>query len=196
MITHTHWEKAISYQTYRDMIDALIAEGKTTGKNQSPELLNYTQMNVRRMSRWDKTAVMVEPLQEVLRAAEPQKWLVLTEGWCGDAAQNIPMLVKMAAMNPHIEIRFLLRDENLEVMDAYLTNGGRSIPKLIALKETPEGTLEEFFNWGPRPIPAQEMIIALKKENTPFEILAEKLHKWYADDKQEHLQAEFFALLQ
>lgn len=191
MITPQHWEKAISYKDYRNMIDALMAEGKTTGEKQTPELLAYAKLNIQRMNRLDKTATVLPALEEKIKHAKPQKWLILTEGWCGDAAQNLPILIKIAELAPQIEVRFLLRDENLDIMDLYLTNGGRSIPKLIALSA--DG--QELFNWGPRPLPAQEFLIELKKTNPPFDVLAEKLHKWYADDKNQHLQEEILALL-
>ena len=58
-------------------------------------------------------------------------WLILTEAWCGDAAQNIPTIEKIARENDRIKTLYLLRDENLELMDKYLTGGARAIPKLI-----------------------------------------------------------------
>ena len=58
-------------------------------------------------------------------------WLVISEGWCGDAAQNMPVVEKIVDEMPNVEIRYVLRDENLELMDQYLTNGGRSIPKAL-----------------------------------------------------------------
>ncbi|TAE05819.1 MAG: thioredoxin family protein [Bacteroidetes bacterium] len=198
MVTPAHWEKAISYTEYRAMIDALVAEGKTTGEAQSTELLEYTRMNIRRMSRWDKTGVVNADMQTLLPTLPAQKWLVLTEGWCGDAAQNVPMLVKFAELNPQIEIRFLLRDEHLDLMDLYLTNGGRSIPRLIAFEQpaTEASAWHEFFVWGPRPEVAQDLVMRMKAEKVPFAELAEKLHKWYSDDQHKHLQADFYALLQ
>ena len=59
-------------------------------------------------------------------------WLVLTEAWCGDAAQSLPIINKMAEVSDNITLRLILRDENLDVMDQFLQNGrSRSIPKLI-----------------------------------------------------------------
>ena len=59
-------------------------------------------------------------------------WLIITEGWCGDAAQCIPTIEKIAAESKNIETHYVLRDENLDLIDEYLTNNARSIPKLIA----------------------------------------------------------------
>jgi hypothetical protein len=197
MITPSHWEQAVSYQTYRAMMDHLVAEGKTTGETQTQELLDYTRMNIRRMVRWDKTAVISPELQAILPTLPAQKWLILTEGWCGDAAQNVPMLVKIAEACPQIELRLLLRDEHLDLMDLYLTNGGRSIPKLIAFEKptTQADEWKQFFHWGPRPEVAQTMVLQMKHDKIPFAELAEKLHKWYSDDQHTHLQKEMVALL-
>ncbi len=192
MVTSSDWEKGISYLAYREMVNDLVAAGKTTGEEQSEKLLNYTQMNVQRMRRWDKTAVINPDLHSLLQKVVPQKWLVLTEGWCGDVSQSLPTLVKMADASPHIELRVLLRDENNALMNMYLTNGGKSIPKLIAV----DTDFNELFNWGPRPVAAQTLITTLKQVETPFEELSEQLHKWYATDKNAHLQAEFIELLQ
>jgi hypothetical protein len=66
-------------------------------------------------------------------------------------------------------------------MDAYLTNGGRSIPILVCLESA---MLEPLGHFGPRPSPAQQ-IVADFKENpvgTRNEMV-EKLHSWYAKDK-------------
>jgi hypothetical protein len=190
MITPAHWDKGISYLAYRTMINASISEGKIT------EYLDYTKMNVQRMNRLDKTATILPALAEKVATLPAQKWLILTEGWCGDAAQNLPILAKLADLASQIELRLLLRDAHLDLMDLYLTEGGRSIPKLIVFEEpaTDIQDWKEFFNWGPRPAPAQDLVLSLKKAETPFEVLSEKLHKWYADDKGIHLQQELLAL--
>lgn len=196
VITDTHLNQAMTYENYRQLIDELLAQNRATGDYTSDtvDIIHYTKMNVQRMNRWDKTAQIGEPLAQALQQVQ-QKWiwLVLTEGWCGDAAQNIPAIVKMASLNPHITLRFLLRDENPEVMDAYLTEGGRSIPKLICLEAD---SLEELGTWGPRPAAVQAMMRAYKENPTEsFQAFAERLHKWYADDKTQTLQAEFLALV-
>src|SRR5690554_3606260 len=105
-------QESLNYTQYRSLIDKLLAQGKTTGENHSDAMINYTKMNVRRMDRWDKTAVASSELQEKMTQINiPQTWLVLTEAWCGDAAQSIPFMVKAASYSPLVDIRFLLRDE-------------------------------------------------------------------------------------
>lgn len=195
VITPSVINEALNYQEYRQLVDRVLAEGKTTGPNQSEALTNYTKINVQRMKRWDKVTQIREDLQELIAKVDRKMlWIVLTEGWCGDAAQNIPVIMKMAELNPNIEVKFLLRDENLEVMDAYLTNGGRSIPKLIALDAE---SLEELGTWGPRPAPVQEMVMEHKKNpQESYAEFSEKIHKWYAKDKAQTVQNEFVVALQ
>lgn len=184
----------MSYQEYRDMIDALLKEGKTTGENHSEMMVNYTKMNATRMKRIDKHTGLSEELRRIAEhLSRPQKWTVLTEGWCGDAAQIVPVFHKVAeAAGPAIELKFVLRDLHLDLMDQHLTNGGRSIPKLIA--EDAE-TGEQLFTWGPRPAEAQKLYLHLKETKAPFKEAAEKLHKWYADNKTRDTQQALAELM-
>ncbi|MEY2924130.1 MAG: hypothetical protein RLZZ337_678 [Bacteroidota bacterium] len=183
--------KSYSYLEYRSLINELLAQGKTTGTNHSDSYIEYTKMNVVRMRRWDKIAVLNEDLIGELQNAIPQTWILLTEAWCGDAAQNIPWIVKMAETSPHISLHLILRDENLDIMDEYLTNGGRSIPKLIAISN--EGN--ELFNWGSRPEFIQNEYLKLKSMGHEYSSISEIIHKMYAKNKGKELQNEFLQLL-
>lgn len=183
----------MSYHQYRELIDQLLATGKTTGPNQSEELTQYTRMNVQRMGRIDKQAAVNAEMGAALEAIQrPMRWLVLTEGWCGDAAQIVPWMQKMAESTPLLEIRYLLRDEHTELMDQFLTNGGRAIPKLIALDAQKMSILG---HWGPRPEAAQQLYMGLKAVQTPFLEASTQLHKWYADNKGADIQSELAAAL-
>lgn len=190
VITQKHIEKGQTYADFRAMVNQLLSEDKTTGDNHSESMIHYTKMNVQRMKRLDKTVKLNdETLENIANIDRPQTWMVITEGWCGDAAQIVPVLEKMAATSPNIELKLILRDENPEVMDAYLTDGSRSIPKLIALDND---TLDEIGVWGPRPEPAHEMVMDYKKDNKgeTYMEFATRLHKWYAKDKTETTQQE------
>jgi len=196
VITPQLLEKAMSYEQYLNLIDTLLKEEKTTGANHSPNMIHYARLNQQRMKKWDKTGKLQPELVQALQnLPTAQHWLVLTEGWCGDAAQNIPFLAKMAAVNPEkISLKLILRDENLEVMDAYLTNGGRSIPKLVSLKQA---DFDELGTWGPRPAKVQQMVLGYKQNPTvPQDAFVESVHAWYAKDKGQELQQEFITLLQ
>lgn len=193
-ITREVIDQAMDYDEYRRMIDDLLEQEKTTGDNHSEAMVHYTKMNVQRMSRLDKQVELSESLKEALDEVDsPWIWLVLTEGWCGDAAQNVPALAKMADQSDNIEMKLILRDQHLDIMDEHLTNGGRSIPKLVCLEAD---TLNELGSWGPRPNEAQEKAMEWKDDDSiSKEEWAKKLHKWYAQDKTQELQSEFEALI-
>ncbi|MGF1669195.1 MAG: thioredoxin family protein [Balneolaceae bacterium] len=195
VITRQVIDKAYTYSDYRTLVNDLLDQDKTTGDNHSEAMIHYTKMNVHRMNRLDKRAELSESLiNELKKVKKPMIWLVLTEAWCGDVAQNIPVINKMAVISENIELRLILRDENLEIMDQFLTNGkSRSIPKLICLHKD---TLEILGTWGPRPEKAAELYDSLRNtSDLEYKEVAERLHKWYADNKHEDLQKEFEGLL-
>ena len=177
-------EGAMSYIEYREKIDSLMAIGKTTGPNQSEDMIHYTELNIGRMNKWDKHLKLNDELEGQLSLLQDEIWLVITEGWCGDAAHNVPVLAALSELNPTIDLKLVLRDENLELMDLYLTNGGRSIPKLIRLKK---GTLEELGEWGPRPEEAREIVMKAKEAGEDYNT---KVQVWYARDKGKTMQKE------
>jgi hypothetical protein len=186
-------EKSMTYAEYVKLIDDLLLDGKTTGPNQSEAMFNYGKLNRQRMHRLEKTVVLYESLKDKARNNKRKMiWLVITEGWCGDAAQNIPVIEKIADQSDLIETRYVLRDENLELMDAYLTNGARSIPKLIALDAE---TLEELGTWGPRPQASMDLFIELRERGAEKPLIMENLQRWYIADKNRTIQREFETLL-
>lgn len=195
-ITQHLVDQSMTYSAYRELIDKLLDQQKTTGHIHTEAYLDYTRMNVQRMNRWDKTAKVSDSLKEAIQAIqEDQLWLVITEAWCGDAAQNIPYLVKLAELNPRIQIRFILRDSHPEVMDEYLTDGARSIPKLVAV------TADlgcELFIWGPRPQSAHDMVMDYKKDSKgmSYQEFSQTLHLWYAKNKNAELEEELLPLIQ
>ncbi len=186
-------EKCITFAEYLKLIDDLLAEGKTTGENQSETMFNYGKLNRQRMKRLEKTIELNESLKDAARKNNRKMiWLIITEGWCGDAAQNIPIIEKIAAENPNIETGYVLRDEHLELMDKYLTNGARSIPKLIALDAE---TFEEIGVWGPRPQAAMDYFFEMKHQGLEKPQMMENMQRWYLQDDEQSLQAEFETLL-
>ncbi len=192
-LVQSSFENGISYTEYRDQISQLVKEGKTSGTNQSEALVDYTKLNAQRMNRWDKKVELNTELSTTLEhVKQPLKFLIITEAWCGDAAHNIPTLAKMADAQPNIELKLVYRDENLELMDQFLTNGGRSIPKVIIANEN----FEVLDSWGPRPADCQLLYTRLKEEKADFETQKIELQKWYNKDKQQSLMNEFCDLLQ
>ena len=186
-------EKSMTYAEYIKLIDDLLLDGRTTGPNQSAAMFNYGKLNRQRMHRLEKTVKLTDSVAEKAKNNRRKMiWLIITEGWCGDAAQNIPTIEKIAAQSENIETRYVLRDENLELMDAYLTNNARSIPKLIALDAE---TLEELGTWGPRPQAAMNYFYELKEQNLEKPEIMEKIQRWYLSDKEQSIQKEFEKLL-
>lgn len=184
--------KGMTYQVYLDLTKDLLSEGKTTGPNQGADLVEYTKLNLQRMERLNKTLEVMPALTELVKQiSKPQTWLCITEAWCGDAAQNLPLFARLSEINPHITFKLVLRDENLDLMDRFLTNGGRAIPVVIAIEDG-----KELWKWGPRPAKAQEMINEFKQfPDRSYEELKTTLHTWYAKNKTHDQQEELLALL-
>jgi hypothetical protein len=182
----------LTYEAYRELINERLASGYTTGADNSEAMLHYTKMNLHRMARVDKTIQLNDDFLNVLKHIKGNyRLLVITEGWCGDAAQIVPLFNKIAIAAPdHFDLRFVLRDEQLELMDAHLTNGGRSIPALLVLNE--QG--EMLHKWGPRPALVKPLLAEWKAKNEDMMVTAEKLHGWYAKDKTKETQQELMDL--
>lgn len=182
------FSKGLDYPSYRSLIKSLLSENMTTGTNHSEAMIAYTKMNDQRMNRWDKKITLDNNLITKVKSLPKMKWLVITEAWCGDAAQNIPFLAKIAKENSNIELRFIMRDEHPELMDQYLTNGARSIPILIIMDED----FNDIASWGPRPKPVQSMVMEAKKQpNLDQAKFIESIHKWYSVDKNQTISQEF-----
>jgi Thioredoxin len=151
----------MSFAEYSALIERLVDEGSTTGPKQSESLAGFTKLNWQRMKRLSKTVTIEQGVSEAVGSnPRPMTWLTITEAWCGDAAQNIPIIEKIAAESGIIETRYILRDENPELIDRFLTYGARSIPKLISLDAE---TLEVLGEWGARPAMAQKLFFEMRE---------------------------------
>ncbi|OIR01337.1 hypothetical protein GALL_166250 [mine drainage metagenome] len=185
-----------SYESYLRAFEQWVQNKQSSSINASQALTEYTKLNWARTQRLHKT-ISLNP--ELVKAVEKIRhhytWLVLTETWCGDSAQNLPVIAKIAKLNTDkIKLFILLRDENPELMNSYLTNGAKAIPKMIAIDET---LGKEAFIWGPRPLPAQALLLDWKKnpDGKSWDDFEKDLHGWYAKDKTATLQTEFMELL-
>ena len=174
--------KSQSYQDYRTLVKQLVADNSTTGEDTSKAMVNYTMLNDRRMKRWDKTVKVSQNIQDKLvEVNERITWLVLTESWCGDAAHLMPVMNKIAELNNLIDFKVVLRDENEALMNQFLTNGSRSIPKLIMIDNE---TGEVLNSYGPRPHAATKMVSDYKNEHGKLTLeFKEDLQRWYNKDK-------------
>ena len=185
--------KSYTYKDYRAMVSKLIAEGKSTGNTQSDDLLHYSELNETRMNRLEKTIKITDEVQEQLNQLDKkQTWLVIAEGWCGDAAQILPIINKMVESSKNIDLKIVLRDENDYLMNDFLTNGNQSVPKLILLDE--ENSI--IGDFGPRPEPARKLIADYKEKNGVVdEPIKVELQKWYLNDKGVSTQNEIMQLI-
>lgn len=193
-IFQTALKNSMSYNDYLRLMDDMAAQKKSTGHEQNEMLTDFTKLNQARMKRLDKTQKLLpEAVDTMKKIREKQTWLILTESWCGDAAQNVPVLKKMADENLLIDIRLVLRDDNDDLMQKFLTNGGRSIPKLIAIAEN---NLSELFTWGPRPQKANDMVKAMIVEQGGItDEVKTAVQLWYNKDKGIEVQKEMIELL-
>lgn len=184
-----------TYTEYRNHVSQLLMEGLSTGDTQSEDLTHYSTLNEVRMNRLDKTIKIPQEIKDKLAALKKEHiLLVISEGWCGDAAQIVPVINKMAAETDKLELKLVLRDENSALMDEYLTNGARSIPKLVLVENE---TLTARGSWGPRPHDAAKLILDNKEKFGKVTAEAkEELQKWYLHDKGLSTMEEIVLLLE
>lgn len=184
-----------NYNQYIDWLSKLVAEGKTSGKNQTMELIQFTALNLKRMQRLNKTIILEDSIVQALATLKAkQTWYVIAEVWCGDCAQNLPLIGKLSELsNGNIDLKIIQRDENPEWINKYNTLGAKAIPKLISFNKLGH----ELFSWGSRPKPAQELLNTWKenKQDESWQEFETKLHTWYAKDKTQTQQNEILELL-
>ena len=186
-------KKAKTYFEYKTLVLDLIKEGKSTGVNQNEDLLNYTRLNDKRMKRLDKQTKLSESAKEEINSIDKDfTWLVLTESWCGDAAQTLPVLNKFSEVNPNIDLKVVLRDENEELMNQFLTNGSKSIPKLIVI----DNDNKVVGSWGPRSKVATKMVMDYKEKHGKLDAAFKKdMQIWYHEDKGVNIEKDIVELL-
>jgi hypothetical protein len=148
----------------------------------APEFSRYAAAAEKNADLWQaiyRTAQIPGDLLE--RASHLSRhWhlLVLSEDWCGDAVNTIPLLAKFVEQVPGLDLRLLPRDQNLDLMDVHLSLGTRSIPVVIALDEE----FQERGWWGPRPASLQRWVrtdgLLLPKEDR-----YRRTRTWYARDR-------------
>ncbi|GAB5409370.1 MAG: thioredoxin family protein [Balneolaceae bacterium] len=195
VITPEIIKEAYSYSAFNELTESLVEEGRTTNNDNSEGMLNYTRLNISRTHRWDKRAKISEETNEIIHSVSiKQVWLVITEGWCGDSAQILPFINKMAELNSNIELKIILRDQYPEIMDEFLTDGkSRSIPKVVVLEAD---SLEVLGSWGPRPVETHKMYLSERVDpEVGGKKAAENLHIWYARDKGVTTQLEFTSFI-
>ena len=176
------WDAAQPLSAFLDDLLATPIPENPTG------LEPYIAINQQRVKRIRKTVHLTDATQAAVETMPVGlKWLVINEHWCGDGAQILPVVEAVErAAGGKVEVRAVFRDQNLEVMDAFLTNGTRSIPKVVGLDA--EGRV--YGTFGPRPEEASDLVKKIKADPELAHTYSEVLHKWYATDKQQAIQRE------
>ncbi|MEC4112823.1 thioredoxin family protein [Myroides pelagicus] len=186
-------EKSFSYTEFRAFVTDSLANN-VDALELNDDYLAYAKLNEARLHRLDKTLKASEESAFYLNNLDRKVlWIAITESWCGDAAQSVPMLNKLAELSDNVELKLVLRDKNLDLMDQFLTNGGRAIPKLLIVDKQ---SLEVLADWGPRPTGARTLIEDYKKEHGVVDETCKiELQKWYTKDKGHEVEKEVIDLM-
>lgn len=183
----------LNYQQYYNLTKSEVESAILDQLNEEQKKRHEDKkLNLHRMTRIEKHYVVSEELKELIKDIKnPQTWMIISETWCGDSAQNIPFFAKVAELNLNIDLRLIMRDENSDIMDLYLTNGTRSIPILVSFDDSGN----EIFRWGPRPQEGKKLFADLKAQGLDKSIILEKLHLWYGRNRGSALESELKELL-
>lgn len=185
--------KYFTFQEFLALTGDCVSKGCTTGAEQSPGRISATVINYQRMNRIYQTASISDEIRQLMsEISKNQEWIVISEAWCGDTAQILPFIARIADESHFVNFKIVLRDDNPDFMNQHLTNGSRSIPKLIGYEEG-----REIFTWGPRPKAIQEMVNQYKLSNPEFkkEEFEYQLHLWYGRDKGNAIQTDLIKIL-
>lgn len=185
-----------SILTYSEFVDEfakqIAVSDFNTLNDYDKNFYEYRKLNYQRSTRLEKTFIPTDETKQIfLNINQLQTWIVITETWCGDSAQNLPVIAKLAQLNDKVDFKIVLRDSNLEFMDLYLTNGGRAIPKLIVLDKNDK----ELFQWGPRPVEARNLFTKLKNEGMAKSDINMQLHLWYGRNRGKEVEKEISDLI-
>lgn len=181
----------MDFIAYQQIFQDIINDPNPVSPYDNPDYLNYTKLNWARQHRWLKSGILNETLAGIIeRTTEPQFWTIITEPWCGDASHNIPFIHRLSELNPLINVEYQLRDAEPFLINQYLTNGSKSIPKLIIADQDNN----ELAVWGPRPAGCQALYDQLLKNHVEMEQKKIALQQWYNADKGISLQIELIAL--
>jgi hypothetical protein len=182
----------MDFQAYQQKFLDIMDGDEAAAPYDNAHYLNYVKLNWTRQQRWLKTGVLNEQLANAITAIDqPQHWMVIAEPWCGDAAHTVPFMHRLADINPLIEVDFQLRDSPPFLINSYLTNGSKSIPKLVMKDEN-----DKLIGvWGSRPAACQVLYDQLERDHVVLEEKKIALQEWYNADKGVSFQKELFELI-
>lgn len=182
----------MTIEEYKILFEDVINKKQTNYPYDNPAYVNYVKLNKSRSNRWVKRGEISEEVKNLVENIHTtQNWILITEPWCGDAANLVPIIEKIANLNPHIKLKIQLRDSGSEI-DNYLTNESKSIPKLIVR----DNIGNDLFTWGARPKGAQDLFIQQKELDLSKDEKYMNLLRWYIKDNATSIQEELYKLLQ
>lgn len=182
----------MDFTAYQQLFFDILNTPNPPAPYDNPDYLNYTKLNWSRQQRWLKVGVLNPDLTNAVeKISKPQLWTVITEAWCGDASHTIPFLHRLSELNPLIKVDYQLRDSPPFLIESYLTNGTRSIPKIIIADESNQ----DLATWGPRPAECQRLYLQMVKDHIEMSEKKIALQKWYNEDKGESFQLEFLDII-
>ena len=193
VLTAEQLATGLPYPAYRQHIAEALATPQPDEK--LAKMLPYYQQAVDRMDALAPTIALLPELQAALgRLGGRYLWVIITEGWCGDASHTVPIIEAVAqASGGHLTTRYFLRDSHLDLMNKYLTNGGQAMPIAVVLHAD---SLTEAGVWGPRPAPLQAIHQEMKAREVPFKEVITTVNNWYDTDASRTTQQELLALVQ
>lgn len=182
----------MNWEEYYKLFDEVL-EGKNTGSPyDNPDYVEYVKLNTSRVNRWLKRGEVSDEMKSVLsKLTEAQEWILICEPWCADAANIAPFLYKLSEQNKNVHLNIQLRDAEPMLINDYLTNGSKSIPKLIVRDK--DGN--DLFTWGPRPLACQNLVRTDIDAGLDAKERKIKIQKWYNEDAGKEMQAELCRLL-
>ena len=185
---------AYPYPEFRDLLRQLAAGHRTTGPDQTPGLVRYTDQNQGHLDRAYALPLLPALVERLRQLPRPEQWLVLGEAWCGDTAHTLPILAHLAAESAgQVALHIVLRSDHPALMAAYQTNGKNSIPKLIR-RDAETGA--DLGTWGPRPAAAQVLSQQLHGDaSLHTNQVVKGMNEWYTTDAGQAVQQELLAAL-
>jgi len=183
------------YPEYRKVVTDLLKIEKSTGNEQSKELTLSTLLNETRMNQIEETFELSDEAIEILKSLKKEYlWIVIAEGWSEDSAELLPVFYKMAvASEGKIDLKIVFRHENEELMQFFLTNKTKAIPKLIVIESA---TGDAIAHWGPRPKGASDIFDTYQKNHKALdETFKRELQNWYLHDKGQTAEGEIIDMM-
>ncbi|MCP4124728.1 MAG: thioredoxin family protein [Bacteroidetes bacterium] len=187
-------QSAISNSTFLDVVRQAAAGGIQEPPYDELGFIGTTGVNLRRFENWESRVILNPDLISTISEKDMHmKWVLINEPWCSDGSFTQPVLNKIAgASEGRISLSILLRDKHPEVMDQFLTKGGRAIPKLIALNDQNK----VMWTWGPRPEELQDIVGKIVRDpdcdhNEKIRVIT----RWSMKNKGVSMQRELLQLI-